>query len=551
MNNKTTMKHQAEYILETSWEVCNKVGGIYTVLSTRAASLQKTHKDKVVFFGPDVWGNTPNPYFTPIKQKEFLSWKKELASEGLNIQVGRWKIPGKPIAVLVDFKQFFEQKNEIYGKYWNLFGVNSIAAYGDYDEASMFGYAAGVAMESFYKYFKLTEKNPVAAHFNEWMTSFGLFYIKEKLPQVATLFTTHATSIGRSIAGNNKPLYNHLNNYNGDQMAQELNMVSKHSCEKQAAHLADCFTTVSDITDLECAQLLDKKADIVTPNGFEAGFVHKGRMHKKTREDAREKLTNIANCLLSTNISENAMFVITSGRYEYKNKGIDVFINALAQLEERQPQREIVAFIVVPAHISGARNDLKQALLNPNQMVNPANKYTTHELYDYNNDPVLSALRWCGLQNAPENKVKVIFVPAYIAENDELFGCSYYDLLVGFDLSVFPSYYEPWGYTPLESIAFQIPTITTSLSGFGQWAKIYSTDPTNGVGIVNRTDSNYDQVVKDITDMILHYSTLNEREVKITQLKAADISRKALWNEFIKYYYTAYSIALEKNKEKK
>ena len=540
------MNNQAEYILETSWEVCNKVGGIYTVLSTRAASLQKTHKDNVLFFGPDVWGDTPNPYFIKSKQTPLTDWQLAAKKEGLHMQVGRWDIPGKPLAVLVDFKPFFEQKNEIYSKFWDLYGVDSIAAYGDYDEASMFGYAVGVAIESFYKFFKLTAQNKVAAHFNEWMTSFGLFYIKDKLPQVATLFTTHATSIGRSIAGNNKPLYDYLSDYNGDQMATELNMVAKHSTEKKAAELADCFTTVSDITNIECAQLLGKRADVVTPNGFEAGFVPKGKAHSQARTAARAKIKKISETVLASKISDDAMYVITSGRYEYKNKGIDVFINSLAQINEQNPQKEIVAYITVPAHISGARKDLKAALENPNQLANPWNKHTTHELYDYVNDPTLSTANWLGLRNSKENKVKVIFAPTYITENDEIFGCSYYDMLIGFDLSVFPSYYEPWGYTPLESVAFHIPTITTSLSGFGQWAKEFSTDVRDGVGVIPRSDYNFDEVSRNITDMILRYSQLNEREQTAARKKAADIAKKALWKEFMQYYYTAYSIALGK-----
>ena len=226
-----------EYIFETSWEVCNRVGGIYTVLSTKAASMRREYGDKVIFFGPELWSARSCPFF-----KEEVSlladWRKTAESEGLPIRIGRWTIPGEPIAVLVDFNGLYAQKNAIYGHLWQQFGVDSIQAYGDYDEASMFGYATGVAMESLYRFYHL-ENHPVVAHFNEWMTAFGLFYVKEHMPQVGTLFTTHATSIGRSIAGNDKPLYDCFCGYHGDQMARELNMVSKHSVEKQAALHAD------------------------------------------------------------------------------------------------------------------------------------------------------------------------------------------------------------------------------------------------------------------------------------------------------------------------
>lgn len=543
------IRTEPEYIFETSWEVCNKVGGIYTVLSTRAASMQKQYKDKVFFFGPDVWGDTPNPYFQESATLH-KAWRKQAQAEGLNIKIGRWLIPGKPIAVLVDFKPFWPKKNEIYGHMWERFGVNSIAAYGDYDESSLFGYAVGVAMESCYKYLKLTKETPVVAHFNEWMTTFGLFYMEEHLPQVATLFTTHATSIGRSIAGNHKPLYDYLNEYNGDQMAGELNMVSKHSTEKQGAHWADCFTTVSDITAVECKQLLDKPVDIVTPNGFEADFVPKGKNFTLKREEARQRIHKVAEALLGFPLKEDALLVATSGRYEYKNKGIDVFIESMKRLSERaELNREVVAFVVVPAYISGPRQDLLQAI-HEGTHCNSWNRVTTHELHEYGSDSVMGALRWFHFNNAKEDKVKVIFVPSYIDLRDPVFNCSYYDLLIGFDLTVFPSYYEPWGYTPLESVAFHIPTITTSLSGFGQWAKEYADNINEGVEVVKRSDYNTYEVVTKIADTVLHYAAMNAKTVAAARKAAAGVAEKALWKRFMPFYNQAYTIALLNNAEK-
>ena len=264
-----------DWIFETSWEVCNRVGGIYAVLSTRAASMSRHYGDNVVFFGPDVWTKSnPSPYFEE-SQTLLAEWRRTAAREGLQVRIGRWLVPRQPIAVLINFVPFMDHKNQVYAHMWEQYGVSSMEAYGDYDESSMFGYAVGVAMESLYHHLHLETKK-VCAHFNEWMTTFGLFYVREHLPAVGTLFTTHATGIGRSIAGNDKPLYDFMTCYNGDQMARELNMVSKHSTEKTAAHVADCFTTVSDITGDECTQLLDKRPDIITPNGFESDFVPKG-----------------------------------------------------------------------------------------------------------------------------------------------------------------------------------------------------------------------------------------------------------------------------------
>ena len=230
-------KSEFDLLLETSWEVCNKIGGIYTVLSTKAATLQKFYKDKTIFLGPDVWSDdNPSPYF--IESKTILKkWLLEAnLPEGVDVRVGRWNIPGKPIVVLIKFDAMYKVKDEFYGRMWQLYGVDSLHAYGDYDEACAFSHAAGIVAKSLFDYYskhKLVAdpKNPkFISHYDEWTTGMGLLYIKAECPKVATIFTTHATSIGRSICGNGKPLYDQLPNYNGDQMAHELNMVRTTSC---------------------------------------------------------------------------------------------------------------------------------------------------------------------------------------------------------------------------------------------------------------------------------------------------------------------------------
>ena len=537
-----------EYIFETSWEVCNMVGGIYTVLSTRAITLQEKHQDKLIFIGPYLNDN-PNPYFE--EDKELLSdWVEyTLNTYHLKTKIGRWKIPGNPLVVLVDFSPLFAQKNDIYTQVWSQFGVNSMPSYGDYDESSMFGYATGMIIESYYRFFKLKKNQQVIAHFNEWMTTFGAFYIRQNLPEVATVFTTHATSIGRSIAGNHKPLYDYLNEYNGDQMAKELNMVSKHSTEKLAAQMVDCFTTVSEITARECTQLLDREPDVVTPNGFEDDFVPKGKEYTKKRKEARALLTKVAETLMGYELEKDAIYVATAGRYEFKNKGIDTFLEALKHLYEyTDMSRQIVAFIMVPAWVKAPRTDLMQSLKEGRLGVE-GDKVCTHELMDYYNDKVMSALHWFHIFNNPEERIKVVFVPSYLNGADGIFNKTYYDLLIGMDLTVFPSYYEPWGYTPLESVAFKIPTITTDLSGFGQWVSSTPQGIETGVGIIHRSDYNSYEVVLKIAEMIYNFSKFTDVEVNNTTKNAAKIAEKALWKHFIVHYESAYQIALtNKNK---
>ena len=204
-----------DYVFESSWEVCNKVGGIYTVLSTRAKTLQEAMRDRIIFIGPDFGGDAQSAYFSE-DESLFAKWRVAAAASGLKVRVGRWLVPGEPVTILVDFKPYFSGKDELYGWLWEHYGVDSLHAYGDYDEASMFSYAAALVVESFYKTC-LKDTDRVVYHGNEWMTGLGLLYINNKVPQIGTLFTTHATSIGRSIAGNMKPLYDYLFAYNGDQ----------------------------------------------------------------------------------------------------------------------------------------------------------------------------------------------------------------------------------------------------------------------------------------------------------------------------------------------
>ena len=537
-----------DYIFESSWEVCNKVGGIYTVLSTRAKTLQNVFPDRIFFIGPDVWLGKENPLFTE-DEKMLLAWHKHATEkDGLKIRIGRWNIPGHPIAILVDFAPFYEQKNDIYTQAWIDYQVDSLHAYGDYDEASMFSYAAGKVVESYYRY-NLQASDKVIYQAHEWMTGLGALYIQKHVPEIATIFTTHATSIGRSIAGNNKPLYDYLFAYNGDQMAQELNMESKHSIEKQTAHHVDCFTTVSEITNHECSELLDKSADVVLMNGFEDDFVPKGTLFAKKRKHARETLLNMANKLMGIHLTDDTMIIGTSGRYEFKNKGINVYLEALNRLtRDKNLKKEVLAFIYVPGWVGEAREDLRERLDSDKDYDTPLEcPFITHWLHNMSHDQVLDMLKYLNMSNGADTKVKVVFVPCYLDGKDGILNELYYDLLIGMDLSVYPSYYEPWGYTPLESIAFKVPTITTDLAGFGLWVnslKGGSSTLKDGVKVIHRTDYNYSEVADVIKDTISEFSTLTDTEINKIRKNAANIAEKALWKHFIQYYYEAYDVAL-------
>lgn len=545
-----------DLLFETSWEVCNKVGGIYAVLSTKAKTLQQQHKDKVIFIGPDIWtANNESPFFTESKAL-LAEWRNTAhLPKGVSVRVGRWNVPGKPIAILVNFNSLYQSKNELYAKMWEYYQVDSLHAYGDYDEACAFGYSSALVIESLVKHLKGNGKN-IIAHFDEWTTGMGLLYIKKHLPEVATVFTTHATSIGRSICGNGKPLYDYMSGYHGDQMAKELNMESKHSLEKAAAQNADAFTTVSDVTAKECEQLLERKP-IVTPNGFEFNFVPKGVKYTAARMAARRKLLQVASALTGERYDDGTFLLATSGRCEFRNKGLDMGIDALNVIryehnKKEQSKRKIIAFITVPGWTDAPRADLKEAIEEGKCQTKLFDPIITHSIHNFDSDSIYCKLNYLGLRNDATDKVKVIYVPSYLNGNDGIFNMCYYDLLIGFDLTIFPSYYEPWGYTPLESVAFAVPTVTTDLAGFGQWVeKTQGTDAkSSGVGVVHRTDSNYSQAVMAVAQEIINIYELKPAEWNKMSRAAQKTAKLAQWSNFIKYYDFAYEQALHAAKKR-
>ena len=538
-----------ESIFETSWEVCNKVGGIHTVISTKALSIVNELKDNYILIGPDVWReDVINPEFLP-DESLFIEWKSRAASEGLRVKTGRWNIAGKPIVILIDFTPYFGQQNEIFAGFWETYKLDSITGQWDYIEPALFGYAAGKLIESYTSFYH--ENHNIVAQFHEWMTGTGILYLKKHAPWIATSFTTHATALGRCIAGNNRPLYGNMEDYNPIQVAREFNVIAKQSLEKISAAEADVFTTVSEITSRECSHFLGKDVDIVTPNGFEDSFVPPADKFDEVRRIAREKLKNVAEAILGYTLTPDCQFLVNSGRYEFRNKGIDIFIDSLGMLNEHNKiEKECVAFILVPAYHKGPRQDIADILYH-NGPANGDDRYLTHALHYPSSDPVLQKIAANKLYNDKDSKVKIIFAPSYLNGNDGIFNLPYFDLLIGFDLSVFPSYYEPWGYTPLESLVFSIPTVTTSLSGFGLWVKNYFKNPGNGISVIERTDDNEKAVAEAIRNFMSMFLSLTTSEIAKAREMAHKVSRIAMWDTLVEHYFTAYQKALDASLERR
>lgn len=541
-----------DLLFETSWEVCNKVGGIYAVLSTKAKTLQKLYKDKVVFIGPDLWtADNESPYFLET-HTELDKWRTSVTLPfGLTVRTGRWNVPGKPLVILVDYNSLYPYKNELYAEMWERYRVDSLHAYGDYDESCMFAYGSALVIESIVGWLHWGSERRVVAHFDEWTTGMGLLYLKAHHPHIATVFTTHATSIGRSISGNGKPLYDYMRGYNGDQMARELNMESKHALEKAAAHAADSFTTVSEVTARECDQLIERHP-LVTPNAFEQNFVPKGEKLPRARAAAREKLLGVAEALTGQKYDDDTMIFATSGRCEFRNKGIDVYLDALNVMRTtlhklHSISRKVVAFVLVPAWVKEPRADLAKAMSSNGRHNRLFNPVLTHLLNNPDGDVIYGRINYLGFANDPYDMVKVIYVPCYLNGTDGIFNMSYYELLPGIDITVFASYYEPWGYTPLESTAFSVPSITTDLAGFGQWVldNYGENSLESGVEVIHRTDSNYSDTVNDTAREMINAYMMDADRMRRLRKAARNTARSASWDNFINYYLDAYREAID------
>lgn len=540
MNDK---KLNPNYLFETSWEVCNKIGGIHTVIATKSEILYKEFADRYITVGPDIWQYKENQEFTEDKSL-FYSWRKKAEKEGLKIRIGRWNIKGNPIAILVDFSPYINEKDEVLHFYWDKYQLDSLNANWDFTESALFGYAVGKVVESFVN-FQVGTRERVICHCHEWMTGSALLYLKNKLPLVGTVFTTHATVLGRSIAGNGQHLYNYLTDYNPTQKAYELGVQHKHFLEAKAALLADNFTTVSEITARECTHFLGRTPDVLTPNGFDEQLLLDKKMYKAKRTFARKKLLEIAENLSAETYGENAFFIGIGGRNEFRNKGIDIFIETLGKLNKSpKSDRKILAFILIPSWHDAPNPDLLENLKSSKKQpcLQP---YSTHKIHEEHYNAILNKIREQGIFNKKDDVVNVYFCPSYLFGNDGVFNITYYDLLTGLDLTVFPSYYEPWGYTPLESICFKVPTITTTLAGFGTWVNSQCIE-NKSVTVIPRNDTNDNEVISNIVTKIQEITHISPEEYVDIQENALSVAKNALWKNFIKYYFKTYQNTVQK-----
>ena len=532
----------AYFISEVSWEVANKVGGIYTVLSSRAGEMMLRHgAEQVLFVGPRL---RPLEEMVDFRAETFcITLPSHISLLGVELPItqGYWLTPGgEAQTILVDYKPLATVRDQLYYLMWQHYGIQSDLGYGDYDDSCLFAVAAAATLLAVTPQLASPGSQPIAIY-NEWITGMGLLYHRLQLPNLRSLFITHATTVGRSICSNGKDLYRYFAGYHGDQMASELHVEAKHALEKVAAHTATIFATVSEVTALECTQLLER-TPVVLPNGFHSLAT------SRFKTKARQRLIDAASRLYGKTFDpERTTLVATSGRYEYRNKGIDLIVNSLESLLQQQAKlsSDLILYFFIPAWVAEPRADLAYLLSDPNpeSSTTPLEyPYLTHWLHNLREDTLAGRLGELLERGATAQRIYLIFVPTYLDGHDGILTLPYYDLLSALDLTLFPSYYEPWGYTPLESIAYGVPTVTTDLSGFGQAIlELYGEPATDGlqhgVQVIPRRDHN-DASVTQALATILEQATAGLPKACYKQ--ARKTASQALWTHYYDYYIEAY-----------
>ncbi len=542
--------YEGHYLFEVSWEVCNKVGGINTVLKTKTSQAVDYFNDKYILIGPDV-GN--NPEFEETDEEFWAEIKRQAFERGLACRCGRWAADGRPRVVLVNHNNKY-QTDRLLFELWQDYGVDSMTGGWDYIEPVLFSTAAGEMIEIIYRQVS-EEEEAAVAQFHEWMTGAGMLYVKKHVPEIATVLTTHATMLGRSLAGSGADIYSNIEEISPSIMAAKMNIIAKHSLETVSARESDCFTTVSDITAGEAAHFLQRLPDLVLPNGMNIGTVLDCSKHRDIVDERRRTLIEFASKFLQEELNpDNVKLFLISGRYEFRNKGIDLFLESLKKindtLKETKSEKKIVAILSVIGGHLGISNETRQIIQGVDVQRSGISRICTHQLRDPQYDPIWNMCNQLGLNNYQEDHVKIIFMPVYLDGYDGLLNMPYYDVISGCDLGVFPSYYEPWGYTPLESASYCVPTVTTDLAGFGIWVKKHFENNNKGVIILEYRDRSHEQIVECLKNHIHNLLEWSDEEMDEQRIQARHIAEKTDWKEFYRFYLQAYSLAVKKVSER-
>ncbi|WP_319541894.1 alpha-glucan family phosphorylase [uncultured Pseudodesulfovibrio sp.] len=539
---------ETSWLFEVSWEVCNKVGGIHTVISSKATEAVAAFSGRYVAMGPLL---DRNPGFVPCEPPEDLKPAlARLTDKNVRTAFGNWDIPGAPWVILVEFHEAFPDHDKLLFQLWTDFGVDSMAGSWDYIEPVLFSSAAALVIKEIAD--EVEESVDVFGHFHEWMSGAGVLYLKKHAPSVSTVMTTHATMLGRAMSGSSVDIYENLEEIEPSQEAKVFGVTAKHSMESVSAREADCFTTVSNITSKEAANLLGTNPAVITVNGFNLEGFAEPKVVAKTRQKARKQLLDLASQFLERDLNpDKTLLVATSGRYEFHNKGLDLLIESLADVDrqlaktgvESGEEITVVNFFLVTCGYAGFSEEARMRLKDQQYGIEKYGGIATHHLGDADHDPIVAKCREQSLTNTAANRCCVIFIPVYLDGNDGILNLEYYDALAGMDLTVFPSFYEPWGYTPMESAAFFVPTVTSDRAGFGQWVMEKYPEGHEGVLVLNRLTDKYATVVAKLSAILNEFAHWTPEEREVRRLAARHVAEETTWKDFYPRYLEAYEQA--------
>ncbi len=595
-------KQKKSLLFEVAWEVCNQVGGIYTVIRSKVPAMVDQWGDEYVCLGPYFPQRALTEY-EPITSDDgsgLYQVVQKMREEGLVVEYGYWLITGKPRVVLFDIRSMMPRLDAIKYGLWERHQISTVNIEDLVNQTLCFGEM--VRMFLTYYAQDYARKFDITAHFHEWMASSGLPDLRRDDVRVATVFTTHATMLGRYIASNERDFYHKLPFFDWKHEARHYGIEAQATIERLAYLSAHVGTTVSDVTARECEVFLGKYPDLVLPNGLNIqrfAAVHEFQnLHMKYKENIHDFVMGHFFQSYSFNL-DKTLYFFTSGRYEFVNKGYDITLEALARLNWKMVQAKmdmtVVMFIVTKQPYHSINPDVLQSravlgeiqdtcsaiekqigeklymasaassdhnLPDLNQFVDEYWRlrlrrtiqtwktkrlppYVTHDLKTP--DSITEYCERSGLKNHEQDRVKIVYHPDFIASTNPLFGLDYGQFVRGCHLGIFPSYYEPWGYTPLECVVRGIPTVTSDLSGFGDFIMQIMRDYENrGIYVINRKTQDFDQAADQLANILFKFVKMNLRERIQQRNKVENISEVFDWNNLRSYYDTAHDLAAKK-----
>lgn len=526
-----------QILFELSWEICNKVGGIYTVINSKSNQIKKHYKN---YFQIGPMLETSHLDFNELElPTQFTNAKTEIEKTGIKIHYGESKTT-KIRTFLIEYLGYSHNINQIKTNLWENYKIDSLNSdWYDYDVPILWGWCSAIAIEHLSNCVEFQDKQ-VLIHAHEWMSTGSVFYTNLNLNKnkFKTIFTTHATMLGRSLSQNNINLIDEIHTLDPEQYSYQMGVNTKHQTEKAAANSSDCFTTVSLITNQEASFFYSKSADVLLCNGFDNTNIEDidklNAKHFKSRKQTNELIRNVFSKIPELDTDKIKLFY-SSGRNEFVNKGYDLYIKSLSKLNQTLIQENsevrIINFFLVPI------GDYEKIECdNCNEI-----PLKTHNIH---NHEILTELENNNLLNLPGDKVFNILVPRYLDGNDEVINKPYYDFVSGFDLGVFPSYYEPWGYTPLESISYAVPTITSDLAGFGRHIEKNYGDFNPSVYVLKRSQLNNNRQIDKLYEKLYDQVKLNKKSQALQREFSKITALKYDWESFVNNYLNAYEFAL-------